>query len=87
MRVDDIAREMQLVARAEAAEARLAKAERALEEAKAVIKPFAFEADQWHEYAEIEALVVDAWATSLNVGHLRAARKWMESRCSPPKEG
>lgn len=63
--------------------ARLAKAERALEDAEKVIAPFAFEADQWPGYDEREALV-ESWsggpATSLNVGHLRAARKWMEER-------
>lgn len=64
--------------------ARLAKAERALEEVERVIAPFAD--------AEIDDDAPDVALVSPNVcwitiGHLRAARKWMESRPSPPKEG
>lgn len=71
--------------------ARLAKAERSLEEAEKVIAPFAFEAADWDAIANggftfQDQLKIDG-CTDLTVGHLRAASRWMESRPSPPKEG
>jgi len=54
--------------------ARLAKAERALEEAEKVIKPFAEANPHWANYVP-------------KIDDFRAARKWMESRPLSPKEG
>lgn len=72
--------------------ARLAKAERALEEAERVIKPFAATAE--HDIGESETdddmfrpMLAYNRAPRLTVGHLRAASRWMESLPSPPKEG
>ena len=70
--------------------ARLAKAERALEEAEKVIKPFAAIAPVFDSTVkpspQRDGDTVYAWETArlghleMTVGHLRAARKWMESR-------
>ena len=61
-------------ARAEAAEARLTRMREALEEAEKVIAPLAKYAAKYDtpEYDQFD------WA-AIAVGHLRAARKWMES--------
>lgn len=64
--------------------ARLAKAERALEEAEKVIKPFADAAARVDRGGPDNAGFIGA---ALLLSHLRAARKWMESLPSPPKEG
>lgn len=55
--------------------ARLAKAERELEEAERVIKPLAEYAAKYNtpEYDQFD------WA-AIAIGHLRAAREWMEER-------
>jgi sirohydrochlorin ferrochelatase len=62
-------------ARAEAAEARLARMREALEEAEKVIATCAEYAAKYNtpEYDQFD------WA-AIAAGHLRAARKWMESR-------
>ena len=72
--------------------ARAEAAERSLEEAEKVIKPFAATAE--HDICESETdddmfrpMLAYNRAPRLTVGHLRAARKWMESLPSPPKEG
>ena len=57
---------------------------RALEEAERVTKPFASEAADWDAIANggftfQDQLKIDG-CTDLTVGHLRAARKWMEER-------
>jgi hypothetical protein len=73
-----------LVARASDAEAKLAKAERALEEAKKVIKPFAVKSKQFDDACDAmrHPRPDDGYRpkTEFTHGHLRAARKWMESR-------
>ena len=57
--------------------ARLAKAERALEEAEKVIEPFAM----LTEFYMVDARDNEtADGATPDVGHLRAARQWMESR-------
>jgi hypothetical protein len=52
-----------------------------IEAARKVIEPFADEAVVWAEWGDDEELV-EPWNggpdTNLRVGHLRAARKWME---------
>lgn len=61
--------------------ARLAKAERALEEAEAVIKPFAEVARTISDEAGVpEYAISDNRLVSMTLGECRAARKWMESR-------
>lgn len=64
--------------------ARLAKAERALEEADAVIKPFAAKSKQFDDACDAmrHPRPDDSHRpkTDFTHGHLRAARKWMESR-------
>lgn len=68
--------------------ARLARAEKALEEAEAVIKPFAVIAPVFDSTVkpapQRDGDTVHAWEPmdvgylEITVGHLRAARSWME---------
>lgn len=63
------------LARAEAAEAKLATALEGLEEARRVIGPFAHAAIEWDDVAPAHGL---SGNDALNVGHLRAARAWRD---------
>lgn len=94
MNVDDLAQEIRRVdgsnslgagALAEALmpflDSRLAKAERALEEAERVIKPFADVAREISDETGVpEYALSDNRFVSMTLGECRAARKWMEER-------
>jgi hypothetical protein len=64
--------------------ARLARAEKALEEAEAVIKPFADKSRQFDDACDAMGHPRPDAAyrpkTEFTHGHLRAARAWMEKR-------
>jgi len=76
--------------RREMAEYRVSELERALEEAEKVIAPFfalatAVFREGMNSWREGDAGLWGFDRVTLTYGHLRAARKWMESRPSPPK--